>query len=93
MAKAKGLEATIEFSIAGIPCLIGVESYFSQPPFRGSPWNCDSDIDYYGDEEMDWIILDRKGYRAEWLEKKITASIEEDIQEVIRKYFDNSNDY
>lgn len=93
MAKVKGLEAEIDFSIAGIPCLIGVESYFSQAPYSGSPWNCDSDIDYYGDEEMDWIILDRKGYRAEWLEKKITASIEEDIQQVIRNHFDDSSNY
>lgn len=89
MAKVKGLEAEIPFSICGIPCLIGVESYFSGAPFVGSAWNCDSDIDYYGDEEMDWIILDRKGYRAEWLEKKLTASMEEDVQEAIRNYFDN----
>jgi hypothetical protein len=87
MAKAKGLEAEIPFSICGIPCLIGVESYFYQAPFAGSAWNCDSDIDYYGDEEATWVILDRKGYIAGWLENKVDSNIEENIEETIRNYF------
>lgn len=91
MAKVNGLEAEIPFTLSGIPCLIGVESYFCQPPHRGSAWTCDSDMDYYGYDEMDWIILDRKGYKAEWLEKKITSSIEESIQTTIRNYFNNIN--
>ena len=87
MPKTKGLIAEIPYRIDGIPCLIGVENYFYQAPFKGSPWNCDSDIDYYGDEEATWVILDRKGYIAGWLENKITSNMEEDIVKTIRNYF------
>jgi hypothetical protein len=87
MPKAKGLIAEIPYNIAGIPCLIGVEDYSYQPPYNGWAGNCDSDIDYYGDEEACWVILDRKGYTAPWLESKLSNSMEEDILETIRNYF------
>lgn len=70
-------------TIAGIPCLIGLESYD-----EGSySYNAASDWDYYG--HCDWVVLDRKGYAAQWLVKKMTTKdnhrIENEIVSYIRK--------
>ena len=79
--------AEIEFRVSGIPCIISVDEYYSQPPHKGSVLSCDSDIDWYGDEEIYYSVLDRKGYPAPWLEKKVTDSEDENIKEAIRNYF------
>lgn len=60
----------VPFKIQGIPCLLGVKSLEGQEPFKGSPQLCDSDLDYYGWTEIEFDVLDRKGYKAEWLAKK-----------------------
>jgi len=66
--------AEIETRIAGIPCIIGVEEYQ-----RGSynKW-CDSDMDYYGYTE--WVVCDRRGRPAPWLERKMSSKDESRIQ-------------
>ena len=79
--------AEFEFRVSGIPCIVSVEEYSYTPPYRGSVYSCDSDIDWYGDEEIYYSILDRKGYAAPWLEKKITDSEDENIREAIRNHF------
>lgn len=67
----------IEARIAGIPCLIDpthvmvVEGSYS--------YNADSDMDYYGYTEIEFEVYDRKGYRAKWLERKMTN---EDVREI-----------
>lgn len=86
MAKANTI-VNLHFVLAGIPCLIGVESYSGQKPFKGSAHNCNSDWDYYGFEDIEYTILDRKGYKAEWLARKITPRIEEEINRKISDYF------
>lgn len=55
--------------IEGIPAKIGVV-WFSHIPgeFR---MNSASDMDYYGYTEMEYDILDRKGYQAMWLTRKV----------------------
>lgn len=58
--------------VAGIPCIIRVDHYFKQDAWNGSSWSCDSDMDYYGYEEIEYTVLDRKGYKADWLSRKIT---------------------
>lgn len=77
---------TIPATVQGIPCLIGVESVYIQRPFKGSPCDCVSDVDFYGYHDIEYIILDRKGYSALWLEKKLTnadrLNIEEKIMEI-----------
>lgn len=73
----------IPFYIDGIPCQIGVQGYSGQAPHQGSPWTCDSDMDYYGFEDIEYIILDKKGYHAKWLETKLTDPIREDIESII----------
>ena len=78
--------AEIESSICGIPCIIGVTDYEGYVPAytSGPPENCYPSEGGYGDYE----ILDRKGYRALWLERKITASVEDDIQSEIFNHFE-----
>lgn len=61
-----------EFSIAGIPCQIEVKHCLDVP---GNPSCWDSADDYYGYSEVEWEVYDRKGYRAVWLERKLTDEI------------------
>ena len=60
-----------ESRIAGIHCIISVDSYTES---RGSySYNASSDWDYYGYSESEWTVLDRKGYKADWLARKLTS--------------------
>lgn len=78
-------QAEIETTIAGIPCLIGVTHYEC---VRGSySYNAASDMDYYGYREAEWEVLDRKGYKAAWLERKLTARDHDRINAEIDQYF------
>jgi hypothetical protein len=42
-------------------------------------------LDYYGFTEIEWDMLDRKGYRAKWLDRKIEQDpvLYEDVREQI----------
>lgn len=76
----------IEARIKGIPCLIKMTAGYYQEPWRGSSYNCPSDWDYYGGWfDVDFEVYDRKGYRAKWLEKKMTAEDEAQIIELLTK--------
>ena len=70
--------------IQGIPCLVEVTTFVFVKPWKGSPHTCPSSDDYYGYTEIEYDVLDRKGYRANWLERKMTAKdverVKEDIQ-------------
>ena len=75
----------IEHRIQGIPCLIEVTSYRK---VKGSySYNAPSDWDYYGYTEMEYEILDRLGYKAPWLENKVTQSDKISIEEAVNEYF------
>ena len=71
--------AEIEHRVAGIPCLIGVISYETEPQTWDDP----------GYTEMEWDILDRRGRLAPWLERKVTAKDEASIEEAI--YYEMEN--
>ena len=79
--------AEIEHRVCGIPCIIGVTDYEGYTPAynSGPPENCYPAEGGSGDFE----ILDRKGYRAKWLEKKLTARDEDAIQELIYDHMEN----
>ena len=47
---------SIESRIAGIPCIIRVDTCIVVPPFRGSPHNCDSSDDYYGYRDVEFTV-------------------------------------
>ena len=71
--------AEIEHRVAGIPCLIGVISYETEPQTWDDP----------GYTEMEWDILDRRGRLAPWLERKVSAKDEASIEEAI--YYEMEN--
>ena len=79
--------AKIPSTVAGIPCLIGVMTYDS---VAGDSRCTDSDYDFNGYTDIDFEILDRKGYSAAWLEKKVTSSVKDQIEDTIHAYFDES---
>jgi len=57
-------------TVSGIPCLIQVDRCLV---VKGSySYNAPSDWDYYGYQEIEFTVLDRKGYPAPWLERKMT---------------------
>lgn len=67
----------METHIAGIPCQVEVTHFFVQKPLGP---NCDSDWDCYGYANIEFDVLDRKGYRAPWLEKKMSQADRERIE-------------
>jgi len=77
--------AEIESRVAGIPCLIGITHYES---VAGSySYNAASDMDYYGYNDAEWEVLDRRGRKAAWLERKLTARDHDRINAEIDQYF------
>ena len=60
----------IESKIAGIPCLIKVEHFSFQ---KGNPSCFDvSDWDTQDYLEFNYKVCDRRGYKADWLQKKMS---------------------
>ena len=45
---------------------------------------CSSPDDYYGYREIEFVVLDRKGRRATWLEAKLSDSDEINIRNIIQ---------
>lgn len=61
--------------VCGIPCQIEVTYYVNEPArLFGRPEDC-----YPAEFDVEYNILDRKGYRAEWLERKVKPSDEQKI--------------
>ena len=60
---------TFDSRVAGIPCQIGVLSYERHAPM--SAHQAHSDIEFYGFTETDYVILDRRGNPAPWLQNKL----------------------
>lgn len=87
MAKPANIVVQIPFTLQGIPCLIGVTEYFNQPAYTGSAHNCDSDWDYYGYSDIEFTMLDRKGYAAPWLERKLTNNDRSLCEAKIMEFF------
>ena len=79
-----------ESTVAGIPCRIEVTHYvgptdWRQHTFAGAgPGDCDPPQD----EEFEYQVLDRKGYPAPWLERKLTH---EDAQRFLTEYIETRN--
>lgn len=84
MARNTSYIATVEHNIAGIPCQIGVIYYKN---VKGSYSSRAMDPDeYYGYLDADYDILDRKGYHAPWLERKLTRKEVDSALEAIVDY-------
>ena len=81
-------EADFETHVCGIPCGVVVVDFQHAPPNR----NCtDSDIDYYGYTECEWFVVDRTGYKAEWLEKKMSEKDSLRIDDEVFDYYKNDS--
>lgn len=66
--------------VNGIPCICKVTHYSPYKPMRiTGPGMGDCDPPEY--EEFEFELLDRKGYSAPWLQKKVTRAIEDDLLE------------
>lgn len=75
----------IPFTLKGIPCIIRVDYFHHQP---GSfSYNAPSDLDYHGYTEIEFAILDRKGYAAPWLEKKVDDNWKDRIEAAICEHY------
>lgn len=75
--------------VAGIPCQVDVTFYSSPLPMRitGSGFG---DADPPEAEEFEFRLLDRKGYPAPWLERKMT---EDDEVRILEEYHANKRDW
>ncbi len=83
----KGYLAEIESRVAGIPCVIGVTRYdcYSPASASGQPELCSPACGGVGD----WVVLDRRGRPAPWLEKKLTR---DDIERIDDEIYDVMED-
>lgn len=68
----------LDTTINGIPCQIRVISYRPGSPMRITGWGF-GDAEPPEPEEIEWEVLDRRGYRARWLEQKLD---DEEIQRI-----------
>lgn len=81
--------AEIETRIAGIPCLIGVKEYNQ---VQGS-YYATNDWDYHGYTDCSWDVLDRRGRKADWLERKLDKQTHETIETLVAKYMKDEYEY
>ena len=79
----------IDTHIQGIPCGIVITSYFRQKPLGP---RADSDVDCYGYTDAEYTVLDREGYPAPWLDRKIKEEDNERILALIDDYKEQEND-
>lgn len=77
-------DVEIETRVRGIPCVVGVVYYFKARP---NPY-ASNDWDYYGYASRDYIILDRKGYPAAWLEDKMTKEDYAKVDKIVDEYYE-----
>ena len=80
----------IESNVAGIPCLIEILQCTEVKPWTGPIERCPSSDDFYGYTEIAFNVLDRKGYRADWLTKKLS---EEDVERIEEEIFNHCAGY
>lgn len=78
--KAKTYNADFETRVAGIPCGVVVMEYRDNPGWSSNPAMVEPD-----DREFEFILIDRKGYRIEWLERKLTEC---DCRRIENEYLD-----
>lgn len=66
--------------VAGIPCIIEVTHYNI---IKGEGYGAPSDIDARGGVESEFEVLDSRGRRALWLERKMNADMIHNIKSEI----------
>ena len=81
--------AHFDTHIQGIPCGIVITYYHKQNPLGP---RADSDIDCYGYTDAEYTVLDREGYPALWLDRKIKDEDNTRILALIDNYKEHAND-
>ena len=76
--------ADFDTTVCGIPCGIILTHYWYMKG-NFSPRAVDPG-EYYGEEEIEFDVLDRKGYTANWLAQKMSEQDVIDIEEEIREH-------
>lgn len=77
--------AEIESRVAGIPCIIGVTHFEC---VKGSySYHAASDLDFHGYTECEFDVLDCRGRKAAWLERKLDDDMIQEIESEIVEYF------
>ena len=73
---------TFDSRVSGIPCIVGVLSYYPAIPARYSYSSGNQfDVGPEEPEHVEFELLDRNGRRAHWLEVKMDKFEEERITE------------
>lgn len=79
----------IDVFVCGIPCQVEVTRAKYIKPQSYSPYECDSDMDYYGYwSVLDYEVYDRKGYRAKWLENKMEPVDHDELYKYLAEILD-----
>lgn len=82
--------AEVPATLAGIPCLLGVTHYVPGTPGRysGPPEFC------YPAEgpEVSFVVLDRRGRPAPWLERKADQAEWERLEELVVSHMESDCD-
>lgn len=81
----------IESRIDGIPCLI--DTGYIHVTKGTYSLQAETPSEYYGECEIEFAVLDRRGRPAPWLERKLTDDIISDIETQILKEYENESDY
>lgn len=79
--------ADFDTTVCGIPCGVVVDTYHYQPPSKKCAQQCETPDEFYGYTEIEWHLLDRKGYHARWLEDKMTDGDNETLEEEIMEEY------
>lgn len=72
-------ELVFDFRVAGIPAKIGVTHANCTAPWGGNGFGCPSDIDYYGEINIEYEVLDSRGRSAAWLHRKVDNDAHQEI--------------
>jgi len=83
--------ADFSTTVCGIPCGVVVDTYY----YRKGNYSSQAvdPSEYYGEEEIEFTLLDRKGFVANWLYAKMADNDIEQIEEEIREHHANYDQY
>lgn len=78
--KVRTYSADFETKVAGIPCGVVVFEYRDNPGWSSNPEMAEPD-----DRGFEFILVNARGYRIEWLERKLTEC---DCKRIESEYLD-----
>lgn len=77
--------------VGGIPCRVRVTSWERHRPGQlyGRPEHCYPDEGGFGT----WELLDRKGYRAAWLDEKLSPDDVQRLEQEVFNHMETQHEY